>query len=84
MIVVFIIIILLSFFVNKRFTNRDSKPKIPVQIGMAAVSIAATMLILFNDHAGDQAFKYIAVGIGIFSAIAILSEAFITKRDYKQ
>lgn len=51
---------------------------------MAAVSIAATMLILFNDHAGDQAFKYIAVGIGIFSAIAILSKAFITKRDYKQ
>ncbi|WP_080874520.1 hypothetical protein [Oceanobacillus timonensis] len=81
MIIVFVIIILLILFVNKRFTNRDSKPKFSAQIGMAAVVIATTMLTLFNDNAGNQAFKYIAVGIGIMSAVAILYEAFITKTE---
>ena len=81
MIIVLIIFILLIFFVNKKVANSDSKSKFPLQIAMAAVAIAATLPMLFNDNPGNQAFRYIAIGMGIFSAIAILTEAFITKAD---
>lgn len=84
MIVLFVIIIILILFVNKKIADSKSKSKYSVQIAMATVAIAATIPMLFNNNAGNQAFNYIAAGIGIFSAIAILYETFITKADDKQ
>ncbi|MFD1413569.1 hypothetical protein [Oceanobacillus jeddahense] len=81
MIVVFVMIILLILFVNKKFANSESKSKFPAQLAMAAVAIAATVPMLFTENTGNQTFKYIAVGMGVFSAIAILYEAFLTKAD---
>ncbi|WP_339238120.1 hypothetical protein [Oceanobacillus sp. FSL W7-1281] len=81
MIIVLLIFILLIVVVNKKFADSGSKSKFPAQIAMAAVAIAATIPMLFNDNAGNQAFNYIAAGMGLFSAIAILTEAFITKAD---
>ncbi|WP_040985224.1 hypothetical protein [Oceanobacillus jeddahense] len=81
MIVVFVMIILLILFVNKKFANSGSKSKFPAQLAMAAAAIAATIPMLFTENTGNQTSKYIAVGMGIFSAIAILYEAFLTKAD---
>lgn len=80
MIIVLLIFILLILFVNKKFADSESKSKFSTQIAMAAVAIAATVPMLFNDNAGNQTFRYIAIGMGLFSAIAILYEAFFVKK----
>lgn len=79
MVIASIIIIVVIFLANKIFVNNESSSSFPTQIGMAAVVFSMTLLVYFNENT-NTALKYIVVIIGIVSAIAILYEAFTTKK----
>ena len=82
MIVLFALLGIALFFLNTKtqfFNKKYSNNKFKAQIGMAILVGAITINTLFISTSA-VAFKYTAVGIGIMSFIAILTEMIISKK----